>query len=324
MTRSSNMKAAASFAAILFITACTTDPSDPIISVDGVEITSQDDTGLTGVITRDGINLRFEAQTGTGNGTVGAIARFVDDHERMVAVGFFGHDMPPAWIATLPDVMPDDPARLALAHASEDLAALALPEHLQAHGRALVLTAQTVPAIVELESRIDSDPEANVAAMEALEPDLQTAIADYYNVLATEPQVRRAYTLGEGVVVGEEPVKFYTACKSYDVYKQNNTLLGFTAFRFHQWRYWCWDTATHRMSSPGSRGSYASNVNSAFIFDYWWVNQDYWLSYPYQHVYATQGQFRNCVLKYGCIGTYYPWVKSWADGWGSWTYQKGG
>ncbi len=319
-----NMKVAASFAAMLLVGACTTESVDDTIHVDGVEIQSQDDTGITGTISRDGVTLTFETEAGTGDGSVGAVARILDAHERMIAVGFFGHDMPPAWIANLPDVRPDDPARLALAHATADLAGLAVPESLEAHRRALVLTAQTVPAILELESRIDTDPDANVAAMEALEPELQTAISDYYNALATEPQVRRAFELGSSMVVGEEPVKFYSTCKQYDVYKQQNTVLGFTAFRFHQWRYWCWDTGTHRMSGAGSRGSYASNVNSAFQFNYWWVNQDYWTNYPYQHVYQTQGQFQNCVLKYGCIGTYYPWITGWADGWGSWTYSKGG
>lgn len=316
--------AAASFAAILLVTACTTESVDPTIQVDGAEIVSQDDTGVSGVVSRDGITLRFETQAGQGNGTAGAVVRFVDEQDRMIAVGFFGHDMPPAWIAKFDDIKPDDPARLALAHATDDLAALTLPDGMQAHGRALVLAAQTVPAILDLESRVDTDPDANIAALEALEPDLQTAIADYYNVLAPLVHVRRAYTLGKETIVAAEPVKYAGACNGYDVYKQQNTLLGFTAFRFHQWRNWCWDTYTHQMWSAGDRGSYPSNVNSAMVFNYWWVNQDYWTSYPYQHVYNTQGQFQNCVLKYGCIGTYYPWIKSWADGWGSWTYQKGG
>jgi hypothetical protein len=312
---------AASIAAILVTAACTTEPVDDVIHVDGAEVLSQDDTGVTGTIERDGMTLRFETQTGTGNGTTGAVARILDDHERMIAVGFFGHDMPPAWITNLPDVDPDEPARLALAHATEDLTALALPEP---HGRALVLLAQTVPAILDLESRVETDPDANVAAMDALEPDVQTAIGDFYNVLAPEMQVRRAYTLGKVEMVEVEPIKFYSACASFDVNKRNTTLLGFTAFRFHQWRNWCWDTGTHRMSGAGSRGSYASSVNSTYYYDGWWVNQDYWMSYPYQHAYQTQGQFRNCVVKYGCIGTYYPWIKSVVDGWGSWWHSKGG
>ncbi|MEO8548887.1 MAG: hypothetical protein ABI678_02915 [Kofleriaceae bacterium] len=300
---------------------CATDATDGALQEAGAVITSQGAGGVTGSITRDGVTLRFETQTGTGNGTVGAVARVLDEHDRMIAVGFFGHDMPPAWVAALPDVGSADPARLALAQASDDLAALAVPD---AHRRALELTAQSVLPILDLEARMDTDPDANIAAMEALDPELQVAIGDYYTALATEPQVRRVYTLGKTTTVAETPVAFAGACNGYDVYKQQNTMLGFTAFRFHQWRNWCWDTGSHRMTSAGDRGSYPSNVNSAFKFDYWWVNQDYWTSYPYQHVYNTQGQFQNCVLKYGCIGTYYPWVKAWADGWGSWTYQKGG
>lgn len=296
MTRSSF-----AFATIMVMAACTTEATDG-----------------TGTITRDGVTLRFETQPATGS--VGAVARFLDENDRMIAVGFFGNDMPPAWIASLPDVSADDPARLALAGASDDIAALGLPA---AETRALQLTAQAVPAILDLESRIDSDPDANIAAMDALEPDLQSAVGDYYATLASEPQVRRAFTLGKTTDVVEQPVSFAGTCTGFDVYKQKNTLLGFTAFRFHQWRNWCWDTTTHRMNGAGDRGSYASNVNSAFKWLGSWVYQDYWTNQPYQHVYASQGGFENHVPKFGSIGTSYPWIRSTVDGWGSWTTSKG-
>lgn len=312
MTRKSTV-----FTAIMLMAGCTTDATD---HGDGAEITSQDARGVTGTITRDGATLRFETQTGTGNGTVGAIARILDEHDRMIAAGFFGHDMPPAWIAALPDVAPDDPARLALADASADLATLDLPE---AHGHALALLAQSVQAIPELEARIDTDPDANIATMDALDPDLQAAIGDYYATLASEAQIRRAFTLGKTTDVVEQPVAFAGACNGYDVYKQKNTLLGFTAYRFHQWRNWCWDTSTHRMAGEGDHGSYPSNVNSAFKYLGSWVYQDYWRSYPYQHVYSSQAGFENHVPKLGSIGTSYPWIQSTVDGWGSWTTSKG-
>lgn len=294
-------------AAMLMLGACATDVRD-------------DDSGLVGDVGH-GTSLRYQTLPGNGDGTTGAVARFTDENDRTIAMSFFGHVPPADWVATLPDIAADDPSRLALA--TIDFDALDVPADMEAHRRALELTARAVPAVLEMESRIDTAPEENAVAMDALEPDLQQAIVDYYSALAPEQVVRRAFTLTVPEVSISEDATRAQNCRYYDYNYRHRTLLGNTAFRFHQWRNWCYDNVTHRMTGPGSRGSYASSVDPNFVYNGYWVNQDYWNVYPTQHVYQTQGSFQNCILKYGCIGTVYPWIRGWADGWGSSTYQSG-
>ena len=116
-----------------------------------------------------------------------------------------------------------------------------------------------------------------------------------------------------------------SGCKTAYVHVRETTALGFTAYRFHIWTSWCWNRANGNISNV-DRGWYLSDVDS----QYYWQGiqaEDHgffaWRSgYPrsgYKHM--EQGQFDNCVLKYGCIGTYYPTARLRVHSDGTWWWE---
>ncbi len=103
-----------------------------------------------------------------------------------------------------------------------------------------------------------------------------------------------------------------SGCRRVTVNNVSKTLLGFTAFIFHTWTHWCWNRSTQVISDV-QHGWYNSDidsqhqwkgiVNTEFTFYDYSTNDGHPKS-AYKNY--QQGHFTNCIVKYGCIGDYYP------------------
>lgn len=114
-------------------------------------------------------------------------------------------------------------------------------------------------------------------------------------------------------------------CRTVSVARVHRTFLGFVAFKFWQRKRWCW-----------SYPRILSREVSTFITD---VDPNYqykgvvsswgdWYTWCCGTVYSGQSSFRqarftNCVLKIGCVGEYYPWVRINSRADGSYVYTTG-
>lgn len=90
------------------------------------------------------------------------------------------------------------------------------------------------------------------------------------------------------------------------------------AYRYHHEVRWCWDGET--ILDVKEDHDWPSHVDSAFFWRgtsdssdayYPWGGDDHGRYRSYK-----QGYFENCVLKYGCIASYFPWItlNVYADG----------
>jgi hypothetical protein len=110
---------------------------------------------------------------------------------------------------------------------------------------------------------------------------------------------------------------------SFEVTKRS--LLGFVAWRYHQVDHWCWQYPNITCLNIGSN-FYDVDANGQVVYDsagYGWYYT--WSGGPFGGHYAhREGRIDNCVLHYGCIGSYYPYVDMWLNGNGAWTASGGG
>jgi len=99
-------------------------------------------------------------------------------------------------------------------------------------------------------------------------------------------------------------------CTSIDAWRNAYTLLGFLAFRYHHWMTWYWDG--QRVTSVTEDYDYLNNADPNFYWRgtlagssayYCWngIGNGRFRSFM-------EGQVDNCIFKYGCIGTSYPWI----------------
>lgn len=119
-----------------------------------------------------------------------------------------------------------------------------------------------------------------------------------------------------------------SGCTKVTVHNEAETLLGFTAYYFDTWTRWCWTRSTARVYDV----THGWDIHSVDSQQYWKgiVNKETHL-YDWKsgdsdsgYYHMRQGQFENCVLKYGCIGTTYPKniIRSHSDG--TWTWATSG
>jgi hypothetical protein len=118
-----------------------------------------------------------------------------------------------------------------------------------------------------------------------------------------------------------------SGCRTVDAWKNHYTLFRTLAYRFHHTKRWCW--SSNRITSV-STSTYISHVQTC-CQDYEGVINSAGYYYNYfsnisksGHYSMRQGKFRNCLLRYGCISTTYPWVKIYAHGNGTWNSYRGG
>jgi hypothetical protein len=112
-----------------------------------------------------------------------------------------------------------------------------------------------------------------------------------------------------------------TTCGAWrDAWVRYRTVLGSTAYKFHQYMRWCFNGAS--VARIENRYPYLSD-NNGFEF-YRGLTGDSVGHVPAGEVYSfMQGNIENCVIKYGCISTSYPWVKIWAGNNGSSKWASG-
>jgi len=110
---------------------------------------------------------------------------------------------------------------------------------------------------------------------------------------------------------------------SFELTKRS--VLGFVAWRYHQVDHWCWQYPNITCLDIGSN-FYDVDANGQVRYDsqgYGWYYT--WAGGPFGGHYAhREGRIDNCVLKYGCIGSYYPYVDMWLNGNGAWSASGGG
>jgi hypothetical protein len=110
---------------------------------------------------------------------------------------------------------------------------------------------------------------------------------------------------------------------SFEVTKRS--VLGFVAWRYRQVDHWCWQYPNITCLDIGSN-FYDVDANGQVRYDgsgYGWYYT--WSGGPFGGHYAhREGRIDNCVLKYGCIGSYYPYVDVWLNGNGAWSASGGG
>jgi hypothetical protein len=116
----------------------------------------------------------------------------------------------------------------------------------------------------------------------------------------------------------EVRVASLSGCRQVDVAQTGRTALGLVAYRYHQVKHWCWSFP--HITSVGV-GSYISNVTLNYYFrgdvGSWEYFYPLWGSGRGGHYSFRQGMVENCIFRYGCIKTEYPWVEIYinADGW---------
>ncbi len=112
-----------------------------------------------------------------------------------------------------------------------------------------------------------------------------------------------------------------SGCRTLTVTNKTTTTLGFTAFKFITETGWCWNLAQQRTTLTGVEVRVADvdpqyryrGLVSSF-------NQNIQNG---KRVYR-QGFFENCIVKYGCIGSYYPSNDSRVYASGMWTWTTNG
>jgi hypothetical protein len=139
------------------------------------------------------------------------------------------------------------------------------------------------------------------------------AVAGVETIADTAPARRLAACCS---AAGSDTVSFEVTKRSW---------LGFVAWRYHQVDHWCWSYPRITCLSIGA-GFYdvdgTSNVNwgdNGYGWYYGWAG-----SATGGHYAHRDGSISNCILKYGCISTSYPYVDMWLNGNGGWSASGGG
>ncbi len=104
-----------------------------------------------------------------------------------------------------------------------------------------------------------------------------------------------------------------------------STILGQVAWRYHQVDHWCWSYPRITCLNIGS-GFY--DLDGLEIVNY----NDHGYGWYYAwggtgdggHYSERDGSVSNCILRYGCIRTLYPYVNMWLNGNGAWAANGGG
>jgi hypothetical protein len=114
-------------------------------------------------------------------------------------------------------------------------------------------------------------------------------------------------------------------CRTVSVARVHRTFLGFVAFKFWQRKRWCWSyprilskEVTTYVTDVDPNYQYVGVVSSWGTWYIWCCGTRY-----SGHSSFRQARFTNCVLKIGCVGEYYPWVRINTRADGSFAYATG-
>jgi hypothetical protein len=166
-----------------------------------------------------------------------------------------------------------------------------------------------------------TDREGSPTGPTISEPELAPSPAD---LAAAQDAVGSAVVADRSV---RRTVHAAAGCKDIDAWRYSTSFLfGTTVYRFHQTVHFCWNTASKLTAV--TTGTYVSNVDPNWTYRGLTASNGYFFTWCCGNTHSghfglRQGHFDNCVLKYGCIGSEYPWVKIWIHGNGTWTYTTG-
>jgi hypothetical protein len=94
-----------------------------------------------------------------------------------------------------------------------------------------------------------------------------------------------------------------SGCRALTVTNKTTTTLGFTAFKFITEVHWCWNLAQGR-TDLNSVEVRVADIDSQYR--YLGLANSFNQTIPNGKRVYRQGHFENCIVKYGCINSYYP------------------
>ena len=115
------------------------------------------------------------------------------------------------------------------------------------------------------------------------------------------------------------------SCRTVRVARYERSLLGFILFRYWHWKRWCW-RFPHILSV--SSGTYLTDVDANIQYRGEVSQADHWYAWccgtgGSGHSSRRQAHLENCVFRFGCLGSYYPWVRINAHADGTYTRRTG-
>lgn len=121
-------------------------------------------------------------------------------------------------------------------------------------------------------------------------------------------------------VASSSPAAAAGGCKTVSASYRQATLLGFEAYTFQHTLSFCWDG--RRVTKIYNRRWAILRVDGAY---YWrGVIGNHSGTYADGNAWShMKGQVDNCIIRYGCILTSYPWVTIYPKKNGSWTSTSG-
>jgi hypothetical protein len=112
-----------------------------------------------------------------------------------------------------------------------------------------------------------------------------------------------------------------SGCRTLTVTNKTTTTLGFTAFKFITETGWCWNLKKLKTTLNGVNVRVA-DVDSQYR--YRGLNNSFNQTITYGKRTYRQGFFENCIVKYGCINSYYPSNDSRVFATGMWAWYTNG
>jgi hypothetical protein len=119
-----------------------------------------------------------------------------------------------------------------------------------------------------------------------------------------------------------------SGCRILRVYESGHSFLFNTlVYRFYQVKRWCWNYPRINKQSLWFKPD-ISNVAASESYQGVVASLSYYYAWGGSnqggHYSKLTGRFDNCIVKYGCIGSSYPWVEIYVTGNGAWRAYGGG
>jgi hypothetical protein len=116
-------------------------------------------------------------------------------------------------------------------------------------------------------------------------------------------------------------------CKVVRAWHTQQSLLGRTLYRFHQVKRFCWRYPHITFINTAIDITDVDNCCVRFEGLVEGASQNYYYTWKSVadggHFSYRKGQVGNCILRWGCLATWYPWVTLWVNGNGAWKGEHG-
>jgi hypothetical protein len=122
----------------------------------------------------------------------------------------------------------------------------------------------------------------------------------------------------------------YSGCAWYHAWITAKDITGwFVVYKYHVRRNWCWNYG-HRVTSVSTSTPWFTDldpnmyVRSVSLSPHGWYYTWCCGDGKSGHYAFRQGRIENCILKYGCISTWYPTIEIWVHGNGTLYVRRSG